>query len=188
MKQLPVFILAAGASRRLGRPKQLLNIDGQPLIRRQCQLALDAAVGEVHVVLGDHADACRHEIADLPVTILLNDQWPEGLAASVRVAATKAAQLDAPALLLLHVDQYLLTAAAVRAFVETWRTGPARPHLARDGDHLGPPAIIPSALFPALQTLRGDRGARGVLGEVVEVALPGAAVDIDAPSQVPPQS
>lgn len=183
--QIPLFILAAGASRRLGQPKQLLQIDGQSLIRRQCRVALEADLGPVFVVVGCHAQACMGEFTDLPVTAVLNDEWEEGLAASIRVAAAKAAEIHAAALLLMHVDQYALTADALGQLAERWRQDAARPHLARDGDHLGPPAVIPAAYFPALAALSGDRGARGVLGEVVETDVGGAAADIDDPSHLP---
>lgn len=182
---IPVFILAAGASRRLGQPKQLVRLAGEPLIRRQCRVAIEAALGEVFAILGDHADACRDALADLAVKVLFNPDWSEGLAASLRTAAATAAACNPDALLLLHVDQYALSDESLRSMVDAWRANPAHPHLARDGEHLGPPAVIPRGYFSALQMLQGDCGARRVLGQVVEVPLPGAGTDIDDPSQLP---
>ncbi len=72
--ELLVVVLAAGASRRLGTSKQLVSIDGEPLLRRQCRCALDAHVGRVLVILGCHADLHRRVISDLPIGLDVNDE------------------------------------------------------------------------------------------------------------------
>jgi molybdenum cofactor cytidylyltransferase len=83
---LLVVILAAGASRRLGSAKQLVRIGGEPLLRRQCRCALRARVGEVLVILGCDAEQHSRVIADMPVEVRVNDEWQEGIAATLRVA------------------------------------------------------------------------------------------------------
>lgn len=185
--ELLIAVLAAGASRRLGRPKQLVAFGGEPLIRRTCRAAIEAAIGPVAVVLG-----CRHEeiapvVSDLPLTVLVNDAWDEGMASSVRTATRAALGLKVVAMLLLHADQYAITGDALRRLHDAWRASPDSACLSRDGDHLGPPAILPAGLFDQMLTLVGDAGPRGILRGstiVVEVSMPAASKDVDHPSDL----
>jgi CTP:molybdopterin cytidylyltransferase MocA len=182
---VPLFILAAGASRRLGQPKQLVPFDGEPLLRRQCRIAIDADIGSVFVVLGCRATECSVVIADLPVGVMINDGWEEGMAASLRLAARQATDDSADALLILHGDQHGVTTDALRLLHAAWQANPTRPHLSRDGDHLGPPVIIPADHFSSMMNLTGDMGARRVLRHPVEVVIAGSAMDLNDPSQLP---
>lgn len=185
--ELLVAILAAGASRRLGRPKQLVEIDGEPLIRRQCLTGVSAAIGPVALVLG-----CQHEqvasvVSDLQLLLVVNDEWEEGLAASVRAATRAAIAAGAPAMLVYHCDQYALTPADLIRLHHAWTSSPATAYLARDGDHLGPPAILPARVFPSMLTLEGDRGPRAILGgasQVHEVPITTASMDVDYPADL----
>src|SRR4051812_25094459 len=122
--ELLVAILAAGASRRLGRLKQLVDLDGEALIKRQCRTAIEAAIGPVVVVLG-----CQHEriapvVSDLRVRLLVNDEWEEGLAASVRAATRAGMAAGAAALLLCLGDQYAITPADLVRLRQAWASSP----------------------------------------------------------------
>ncbi|MEI6051730.1 MAG: NTP transferase domain-containing protein, partial [Opitutaceae bacterium] len=88
------IILAAGASSRLGSPKQLLLLDGQPLVTRAAQAALTAGAWPVVVVLGAHAEKIRPALARLPVIVVENAAWPEGMAASIRTGITTLGQFS----------------------------------------------------------------------------------------------
>lgn len=185
-----IAILAAGASKRLGQPKQLVKIDGQPLIRRQCQVALDAGIGRVVVILGCEAQACAAAITDLPVLTRLNEIWPEGMAASLRLAATAAIEKSADALLIIHCDQYRLTPADLQELRTAW-AGKDRPNACRSmhDEYLGPPVIVPAACFEPMLQLQGDEGARRILealadGAVANVEIANAIFDLDLPSQL----
>src|SRR5690348_4030085 len=81
---IPVLLLAAGNSTRMGRPKQLLDYRGRPLLRHSVEQALGSACRPVMVVLGAEADACRAAIGDLPVEIVVNADWAEGMGSSIR--------------------------------------------------------------------------------------------------------
>lgn len=190
-ERLLVAILAAGASRRLGRPKQLVNVGGEPLLRRQCRVAIESGVGPVAAVLGCHADACAETIADLPVAVRVNEQWEEGLGSSLREAVRAAVEGEAVGLLVLHADQYRITAADLRVLHAAWAaSGETTACRARHGDYAGPPAILPAACFAELLKLRGDAGARRVLStlgadSLVDVPMPTATHDLDLPEQLP---
>lgn len=185
---LCVAVMAAGASRRLGRPKQLIRLDDQSLVRRQVRIAITAGVGPVAAVIGCEAASVQSEIVDLPAECLQNDEWPEGLASSIRSAARWAKSLSADGLLIYHVDQFRLESADLAALVEAWRIAPARPIRSKSGTYAGPPVILPSALFAAAAGLQGDQGARSVLavaGEVpTEFEMPAADSDLDMPDDL----
>ena len=77
-------ILAAGLSARMGSPKQLLEIGGRPLVLRASEAALESPVWPVVVVLGAHAERIRPLFARLPVLVVENPTWQEGMASSIR--------------------------------------------------------------------------------------------------------
>jgi molybdenum cofactor cytidylyltransferase len=188
--RLLVVVLAAGASRRLGQPKQLVALGGESLLRRQCRIALEAQVGPVAVVLGFQAAECAATIIDLPVARHNNQRWAEGLGLSIRLAAQAAASADCSGLLLLHVDQYLVTAADLRSLHAAWIDSHGwSACVAMYGDDFGPPVIFPRRCFAELLQLDGDEGARRVLAalpadELRRVIIPNAIHDLDRPAQL----
>jgi molybdenum cofactor cytidylyltransferase len=187
---LLLAVLAAGASRRLGQPKQLVTLGGEPLLRRQCRVALEAQVGPVAVILGSQAAECAATIDDLPVARHINERWAEGLGASIRHAAQAAVAADAAGLLLLHVDQYRLTAEDVHLLHAAWLGSHGLSACATmHGDDFGPPVIFPRQCFAELLQPDGDAGARSVLAKLPAEALrrveiPNAIHDLDLPAQL----
>ncbi len=183
-------ILAPGASRRLGQPKQLVALGGEPLLRRQCRTALEAQIGPVAAILGCHAAECAATIIDLPVTRNINERWAEGLGVSIRCAAQVAAAADASGLLLLHVDQYRLTAADLNSLHAAWLDSRCLSACAAiHGDDFGPPVIFPRRCFGELLQLNGDAGARSVLAKLPadalqRVEIPNAIADLDLPAHL----
>lgn len=163
-------ILAAGESRRLGHPKQLVEIDREPLLRRTARIALASRVDRVAVVLGAYRERIEPSLAGLAVTVLDNAAWREGMASSIRVAVEWAR--DAEHLLLLVCDQPHLSVAHLDALI-------ARRALvgSRYAGAIGVPALVPADRFGDLAALRGDRGARGMFTEGIDWE-PGS-VDID---------
>jgi molybdenum cofactor cytidylyltransferase len=186
---LLVAILAAGASRRLGVPKQLVAIDGMPLVRRQCLVALASRVGPVAAIVGSHGSDVASALADLPIDICWNHEWQEGMAASIRLAVTAARVSHAAALLVLACDQHRITACDLQHLRDVWRENRGRACLSRAGEHLGPPAMLPSECYDQLLRVRGDTGARPVLFDgrrlpPLEVRNPRAGFDVDYPHDV----
>jgi CTP:molybdopterin cytidylyltransferase MocA len=183
-----VAVLAAGASRRLGRAKQLVPIGGEPLLRRQCRCALSARVGEVVAILGCDQAQHREVIADLPVDVRVNDEWEEGLAATLRSAVLAAKERHA-ALLVLPCDQYRIIPEDLRTLYDHWRGAPCIPYASRWGGYAGPPAILPVHYHDYVLGLHGDIGARSLLYDSRrprpdEIANPRAAFDLDSPEDM----
>src|SRR5262249_23324500 len=81
-----VVVLAAGASRRLGQPKQLVCWRGRPLVHHAVEAALEARVGPVTVVVGAREAEVRAALDGLDVNILAHPGWSEGLGSSIRTA------------------------------------------------------------------------------------------------------
>jgi molybdenum cofactor cytidylyltransferase len=182
---IPAVILAAGASRRLGRPKQLVELAGESLLRRTVRAAM-AGCAPVLVVVGARAGAMAAHLAGLPVTLVDNQDWEEGMASSIR-AGVRALPAGAEAVLFLVCDQTAVDAALVRRLLAARCRRPDAVLACGYAGTRGTPSIFPARCFPQLLELRGDRGARGLLaGADVEVLpFPQGDADVDYPEDLP---
>lgn len=172
-------VLAAGASRRLGRPKQVALLDGEALVRRAVRTLARSRCTRVAVVVGAHADATTAALADLDVAALPNPQWQEGIAASIRTAARWAASHGSAGLLLAVCDQPLLTTEHVDALLTAFRAE-RRPVGSAYAGIVGVPAVFGRASFAELLRLRGDRGAGALLRDGAgAITWPAGAEDVD---------
>ncbi|GAB2663452.1 nucleotidyltransferase family protein [Arenimonas aestuarii] len=181
-----LLVLAAGASRRLGEPKQLLRVDGESLVHRAVRFGLATDPTQALLVIGAGAGEVRAGVADLPVTPLVCDHWRDGLGASLAVGV-KALGEDIAGALVLLCDQPALDGAHLQALVAAWRKDPAHAAASAYAGVLGVPALLPRTWFEELATGRDDRGARELLRrheqEVSAVPAPGLAHDLDTPAQ-----
>jgi molybdenum cofactor cytidylyltransferase len=183
--RLGAMILAAGASRRMGRPKALLEIGGRALVVRAAEAALAAPVWPVVVVLGAEAGKIRPVLARLPVLIVENPAWAEGMASSLRTGLATLRQFSRhlDGALVALCDQPAFSAGTIAqlaaARAETGRSIAA----ARYGGRCGAPALFGREHFAALAALTGDEGARLLLNgdpaRVAAVDLPELAADLD---------
>ena len=160
-----LILLAAGASRRMGRPKQLLPVDGRPLLRLVTERALRAPVSPVVVVLGAHAEEIGPVLAGLPVHPVGNPAWSEGLGSSVRTGVEAALQLapELEGLIILPADQPDLPAVHLENLIARFRQGGCSLVASWTGDRRVPPVLFGPEWFPKLRTLTGDTGARELL-------------------------
>ena len=176
-------LLAAGASTRLGSPKQLVHIQGESLLRRTVGTLNATRAAEVFVVLGFHAPDMQAEIAGLSARVLVNPLWREGIASSIR-RAIASLPAEAEAALFVVCDQPRLTAGHLDALIDAFAHGAKGPVASGYGDSAGVPALFPRALFPELLLLTGDRGAKSVLtthgGDLITIAWPDGAFDVDS--------
>ena len=180
------IILAAGASRRLGRPKQLVQYEGETLIARAVRIAHEAELQPVIVVLGAEADAVRAAVRDERVLFVENDAWPEGIASSMR-AGLRGVPADAAGALMMPCDQPRLSAAHLWHMVSSFAEGRTVVASTYAGVR-GVPAVFPRDTWSELMKLAGDVGARRFLMDsalpVVEISFEGGEVDIDAPEDL----
>lgn len=184
--RLAAVLLAAGAARRYGRPKQLERHAGQSLVRGAAEAAL--AVSETLIVVTGHeAAAVEDALAGLPLQCLHCTDWALGMGHSMAAAFRVLARAPDPfdGALLCLADQPLVRAAALQELVALWHGRPGDIVVSDYGAQRGPPAVFPARLFAALATLEGDAGARELLrqhrDEVRTMPMPEAALDIDTP-------
>lgn len=188
---LHALVLAAGASRRYGSPKQLARYRGESLVARSSRLAQAAGAEEVHVVLGYRAaligralqggSAGRGEIA-----IIRNPRWREGMGRSLACGVRKL-HPGTKAVLVCLSDQPMLEIGDLKKLVWGWQENPRAVVASLYAGKLGVPALFPRSWFRALRSLSADRGAQGLLassGDVVSVPMPRAAIDIDYPQDL----
>jgi CTP:molybdopterin cytidylyltransferase MocA len=184
---LHVIVLAAGEAKRFGSPKQLVRINGRPLLHGVIGRGVAVAGHSVIVVLGAYATELAPLLRHTPATVIVNRQWSEGMGSSIRTGIA-ALPGTAEAVLILLADQPLVTAEDLRRLVGVWRRQPSQIVAAQYGTTNGAPAIFPSWTFAELGALRGDQGARVLLrrhGErLVRVPMASAAIDIDTPEDL----
>ena len=178
---LHAVVLAAGQSRRLGTPKQLLELDGVSLLSLAVERAR-AASSRVAVVVGAASERIVPAVSETAAHVVHNPHWREGIASSLR-AAVACLPANCTGVLVLLTDQPAVPADRVQELVAAWRRDPDRVVASRYAGTLGVPAILPRRLFASVAALQGDRGA-GVLiaaeaAEVIAVAVPEAELDID---------
>lgn len=181
-----IAILAAGGSRRLGQPKQLVALRGEPLVRRTAALAEAVGCEGVAVVVGCEAERVAAALHGLACVQLENTAWQEGIASSIRVAVRWAQARELDALMLLVCDQTRLSADVLLQLWAAWAASPKLAAAAAYADALGVPAIFPRAYYPALSALEGDRGAARLLHGVAltRVVWPEGVHDVDTPSDL----
>jgi molybdenum cofactor cytidylyltransferase len=180
-------ILAAGASSRMGSPKQALRCGGTSLLRRAALTALDAGCEPVVVVTGAHAEQSRRELDGLGVQETLNEEWPEGIASSIRAGVHYvAANTSADAVIVMLCDQPRVGADVLMALVAA-HAGTAKPIVAcRYADTSGVPALFARTVWADLTLLTGHSGAKQIIesdpSRVHLVPFPDGAIDIDTPA------
>ena len=186
---IPIAILAAGASRRLGEAKQLVPFRGRSLLSHAIATARAMDCGPVLVVLGAGGDDLRMEAIAAGARVVENPDWATGMGSSVR-AAVEAVEVMAPkvtAMLLTVCDQPMVTTELLAAMVRAHREGRDLVAAAYEGS-VGVPALFARRFFGELREIAGDKGARGVLArhasDVFAVSFEGGALDVDTPEDL----
>ena len=170
-----VVVLAAGASTRLGRPKQLESLDGRPLLRHVVDAAALARPDQLVVVLGHHGAAIAAALADAPGEIVHNPDARAGQSTSL-AAGLAAVRADIERVVILLGDQPHVDPGVIVRVAEG--EGPAR--RARYRDRPGHPVALDRELFGRLELVSGDEGARSLLRELSDQVRE-VHVDADAP-------
>lgn len=173
-------VLAAGASTRLGRPKQLLPWRNHPLVYHAARIGLQAGLSPMIVVTGSSGQEVAREIERLPVKVVDNPAWSEGQSSSV-IAAVKALPDDVGAVVFLLSDQPLIPADLVRdlAALHAESLAPIVAPLIQ-GKRANP-VLFDRKLFPELSLLSGDKGGRDLFSRYAVKWLEWheAGVDLD---------
>ncbi len=185
------IVLAAGGSRRLGRPKQLLCRAGEPLIARVVRVVADTRPCRLLVMLGASREAVAASLGTpLPAEVELHDVagWRDGLAASLAMAARALAPHRGP-VLITGIDQPALDTPQLRALLDGARDAPSGCAALMHGARPGAPAVLSPALFGQVDAVQGDRGFGALLAALPHDALfrlraPALTRDIDTPEDL----
>ena len=179
------IVLAAGQSSRLGRPKQLLSVHGEPLIRHTLRGVLRSSLDQVILVTGHGAEEVCAAVAGLPAECIFNPDAAAGQSTSVR-AGLAALSPDVESAVFILGDQPGVDPKVIDALIDAWRESRSAVVAPRYEDRIGNPVLFDRRVFPELALLEGDTGARPIVrayqdaGELHLVPVNGAAPpDID---------
>jgi len=180
------ILLAAGASRRLGRDKRLLRFGAETLLRRAARALAEVADPAI-VVLSEPRPELVRELAGLAVVAVHGPETEEGMGRSLALGAAALATrgVERGSVLVALVDQPNVDAVALAALAAAAEAAEGWAVSDYGDGAWGPPVCLPAAALAGLRSLRGDRGARAIVerhpGRVVRHPLPAARLDIDAP-------
>ena len=180
-----ILLIAAGESKRLGVPKQLLKIGGETLINRVLTILKASIEAPITLVLGSNAREIKDQLVPIPIDVVYNDEWKEGMASSIRVGVMQIqnAHPSADGIMIVVCDQpYLQTEQIKGLLVEQYATG--LPIVACYYNQiLGTPALFHKTVFQELLLLQGDVGAKKIIEkhseEVAKLHFEKGLVDID---------
>jgi molybdenum cofactor cytidylyltransferase len=158
-----ILILAAGNSSRLGQPKQLIEFQGETLIRRITKTALTIS-DDVLIVLGANAELIEADLKPFTgqVKTVFNPDWQKGMGTSIRIGVQQLAK-NVDAIMVLLCDQPFVTAEKLQELLQTFANF-HQPIIACEyKNQLGVPMLFDKTIFPELLNLKGDKGARAFL-------------------------
>ena len=182
-----LLLLAAGASTRMGRPKQLLPYHRRTLLRHAAETAVAAGCAPIVLVTGALHDELLAEIVGLPILAERNPDWETGMASSIRAGLAAVAAAAPRAVLVMLTDQPLVTPELLRQLIVQQHATQAPVVAAAYGETLGVPAIFDKSLLPELLKLQGAQGAGRLIARlgaaVGQVAFPAGLLDVDTPAQ-----
>ena len=172
----------------MGTPKQLLTYRGCTLIRHMAEVAIASVCQPIVVVLGANAERIKPEISQLPIPIVENQQWEEGMSASIRVglAALLAVNKNLDAVAIALCDQPFVSPQTLNQLVEAYYlTG--KPIITSEyAGTLGVPALFNRTLFSELMALKSTEGAKQLIKrhihEISSIPFPDGTIDIDTPN------
>jgi len=162
MSRIAAVILAAGSSSRLGEPKQLLDIGGQPVLAHTLAAVRQTSLAPLFVVLGHAADEIEQRIDLHEVQMIHNLDYSSGQSSSVR-AALHVLPPDVDAVVFILGDQPLVAPAVIERLADAYGTGNASIIQPNYREGRGNPVLISRALFEELAQITGDTGARPLI-------------------------
>lgn len=184
---ITAIVLAAGPSSRLGQSKQLLQVEGEPLLRRIARTAAESNADRTVVVLGDNEREHGRVIRDLPLYISIHSGWERGMGSSLKAGMDfiQSFLADTTTVIVLVCDQPLLTADHLNNLIDKYRNTGAAVVASQYSGILGVPVLFDSSLFSEIRGIDDQHGARQIIEKnrtaAQPVEFPGGDLDIDTP-------
>ncbi len=160
-----IILLAAGQSARLGKPKQLLNYKGKTLLEHSLQVAIETQLQPIITVLGANADLLKKSIDHFNTKVVINQQWSEGMASSIRCGMEELIKITPTiaGVIIMVCDQPYVTAKLLIDLVEKYKYS-LKPIIASSyNNNIGTPALFDKTIFALLFSLKGDSGAKKIM-------------------------
>lgn len=182
-----LIILAAGASKRLGEPKQLLNFKGETFLRRAALEAVESVCRIVVVVFGANAEKFEYSIKDLEIFPVGNNDWESGMRTSIRAGIEKISEIDKEisGAIIAVCDQPFVTREIFDELAKTFKRNDALIVASSYAETVGVPALFSRKLFPDLKNLDERGGAKSLIRKYIDktitINFPDGAIDIDTP-------
>ncbi|HSP16035.1 MAG TPA: NTP transferase domain-containing protein [Thermoanaerobaculia bacterium] len=182
---ISAIVLAAGQAKRFGDCKQLLPINGKPLLQHVLDTLRQSKVDDVVVVLGAYANEIRQQIQFRDERIIANPDYEKGMSTSIQ-AGLRA--IDSDAAFIVLADQPFVTAKTYDLLIDEYRRSRPKATIPTFNGFRGNPVLIEKSLFPEIMEIRGDTGARAIFGNHQVTKVPvddrGVLIDIDTPEDV----
>ncbi|MDR3569579.1 MAG: nucleotidyltransferase family protein [Syntrophobacteraceae bacterium] len=175
MEKMPTagIILAAGSSSRLGRPKQLLDIGGRPLVVRTVQTALSSLLERVVLVLGHEAEAILASLGPLGseprLVVRVNSRYGEGMSTTLREGLEQVA--DFPSVMVILADHPFLDYRLMDLLLTRFRSSDKDICVPCCKGRQGSPTIFGARFYPDIMKIRGDAGGREIIRKNPESLL-----------------
>ena len=187
MTNLHVLLIAAGASKRMGSPKQLLKWGSKTLIKHQIDILQQVNLN-VSVVLGANAELIEETIKDLNVGVFFNEDWQNGMGSSIACGAKELVlhKESFEGILIALVDQPLISSEHFLKMIKNFESGKHQIIVSQtDSGITGPPVLFDVAYLDELKTLQGDEGAKPIIKKhsekVILIPSEDCLEDIDTP-------
>jgi molybdenum cofactor cytidylyltransferase len=181
-------VLAAGMSRRMGTPKQLLRMNGKTVLERTLESVRASNVGEIVLVLGHAAGSIEKAISTDRMKVVHNQDFQQGMGTSLR-AGLAAVDAEASAALIVLADQPFVRAETLNRLIACHQESRPDIIIPLYKGFRGNPVLLDRSVFPELEELRGDVGCRAIFGSHTEnirklpVEDMGILLDIDGPEE-----
>ena len=183
--QWAIILLAAGSSSRMGKPKQLLRYNGDSFLSHMLNICIEVNTGKVIVVLGANAGLLENELNDKKVFKVINNEWAEGIASSIRCGLNALGEIEPSCdkVIFLVCDQPFVSASLLNDLINMHNETGKQIVASSYANTLGIPALFDKSLFPELKKLKGDTGAKKIIlkhrDKVAAIRFPTGSVDID---------
>jgi molybdenum cofactor cytidylyltransferase len=189
LKNLAIIILAAGSSSRMGRSKQLIIIDRQPMLVKAIEESMLTGINEIVVVLGSNESQHRKAVEKFPVQIVCNREWANGMGSSLKSGLKHLIENKTlNGVIILVCDQPTVTAEVIVSLVKKHKETGKSIIASKYADTTGVPVFFGSTYFEHLLGLKDEHGAKKIvtehMNEVATVDFPSGEIDLDTPEDL----
>ncbi len=163
--KIGVIILAAGSSRRLGYPKQLLEFRGSSLLQHSIDVTEDLTFDVKILVLGSNSEGIQKKINKGKFEIVTNENWEEGMGTSLSKGVSEALKIERELdhIMILLSDQPLITKDKIQELIKIQLDSRKSGTFSEYAGDVGVPGIFSREIFSELQLLKGDQGAKKLI-------------------------